>query len=204
MATSRSVSNGQPRDWETAGDTAIVTQELRVTTAADGKRHAQLSCTRFERQTPSAHAMLAQVGQVHLVKGGPTSSPANCEPKGLPGGASPIAISDTGNWQNCGLQTSFPLGSAWKTCRRIFRATRDVGPTSRLQIWFTETGTLYVADVRIVECRDEDAEFTDVVARLRQQEPLCPMASFELGEQRLVFHRERGRLGQPQPPAWPD
>jgi len=174
------VANGRPRDWETAGDTAIVTQELRVSTDSGGKRHAQLSCTRFERQTPSAHAMLAQVGHVHLVKGQTYEFSCQLRAEGIAGRSVSIAITDTGDWQNCGLQTSFPLGSAWKTCRRVFRATRDVGPTSRLQIWFNETGTLFVADVRLVECREEDAEFTDLV-EASDSRNLLPNASFELG-----------------------
>jgi hypothetical protein len=174
------VANGRPRDWETAGDTAIVTQELRVTTDSNGKRYAQLRCTRLERQTPSAHAMLAQVGKLQLAKGQTYEFSCRLRAEGIAGRSVSIAITDTGNWQNCGLQTSFPLGSAWETCRRVFRATREVGPTSRLQIWFNETGTLCVADVRLVECRDEDVEFTDVV-EASDSRNLLPNASFELG-----------------------
>ncbi len=49
------------------------------------------------------------------------------------------------------------------------------------RFWFTETGTLYVADVRILECGDEDAEFTDVVEGSNSRN-LVPNASFELGD----------------------
>lgn len=173
-------SNGQPRDWQTAGDAAVVTQELRVATAADGTRYAQLSCTRFERQTPAGHAMLAQVGRVQLVKGQTYEFSCKFRAEGIAGRSVSVAMSDTSAWQNCGLQTAFPLSGAWKTCRRIFRASRDVARTGRLQIWFNETGTLDVADVRIAECREENAEFTDIVAASGSRN-LVPNPSFELG-----------------------
>jgi hypothetical protein len=124
--------------------------------------------------------MLAQVGRVQLVKGHTYEFSCQFRSEGIAGRSVAVAISDTKIWENCGLQTSFPLTSAWKTFRRIFRATRDVGPSGRLQIWFTEVGTLYVADVRIAEHRDEDAEFTDVVDASDSRN-LVPNASFELG-----------------------
>ena len=62
----------------------------------------------------------------------------------------------------------------------MFRATRDIGPTGRLQIWFTEPGTMDVAEVRIVEAREQTIEFTDVVPRAHGKN-LIPNGSFELG-----------------------
>ena len=47
-------------------------------------------------------------------------------------------------------------------------------------MWFGETGTLYVADVRLIEHRDEDVEFTDLVEASGSRN-LVPNASFELG-----------------------
>ena len=93
--------------------------------------------------------MLTQVGRVRLVKGRNYEFSCQLRAEGISGRSVSVAISDTRTWQNCGLQTSFPLNSEWKACRRVFRATQDVGPDGRLQIWFTETGTLFVAEVRI-------------------------------------------------------
>ena len=174
------VSGGQPRDWETAGDEALVTQTLSVITNAGGRFCAQLNCARFERQTSSAHAMLAQVGRVGLAQGRTYEFSCQFRAEALAGRSVSVAINDTKTWQNCGLQTAFSLADDWRTCRRIFRATRDVGASGRLQIWFNETGTLYVADVRIVEHRDEEVEFTQVVGA-SEGKNLVPNASFELG-----------------------
>jgi hypothetical protein len=174
------VTGGRPRDWETAGDEALVTQTLRVITNAGGRVCAQLNCARFERQTASAHAMLAQVGRVALVEGCTYEFSCQFRAEGLAGRSVSVAINDTRIWQNCGLQTEFPLTDNWRTNRRIFRATRDVGPSGRLQFWFNETGTLYVADARIVEYRDEDVEFTQVV-EASEGKNLVPNASFGLG-----------------------
>jgi hypothetical protein len=173
-------ANGRPDGWQSPGDAAIVTQALEVITDASGKRCARLSCTRFERQTPAAHAMLAQVGRVHLVNGRTYEFSCQLRAEGIAGRSVSVAITDTSAWQNCGLQTAFPLTSSWQTCRRVFRATHDVGPSSRLQIWFGETGTLYVADVRLIEYRDEDVVFTNVVKDSNTRN-LVPNPSFELG-----------------------
>ncbi|MCY3019796.1 MAG: hypothetical protein NTW87_12305, partial [Planctomycetota bacterium] len=124
--------------------------------------------------------MLAQVGRVQLVKGRAYEVSCQFRAEGIAGRSVSVAVSDTKTWQNCGLETAFPLGRAWKTYRRVFRATRDVGPAGRLQIWFSETGTLDVADVRIVEHHDEDVEFTNVIEASTSRN-LVPNASFELG-----------------------
>ncbi len=173
-------AGGLPCDWETDGDAALVTQTLRVITDHSGRVCAQLNCVRFERQTPSAHAMLAQVGRVTLAKGRTYEFSCEFRAEGLVGRSVSVAMTDTGTWQNCGLQAAFPVADDWRSCRRTFRATRDVGPSGRLQLWFNETGALYVANVRIVEHPDEEAEFTQV-AEVSGGKNLVPNASFELG-----------------------
>ncbi len=172
-------TNGLPTGWQAAGDATVVSQTLRATDGG-GKRCAQLSCTRLERQTPAAHAMLAQVGLVRLVKGRTYEFTCQLRAEGIAGRSVSVAVSDTSTWENCGLQTSFPLTSAWRTHQHVFRATQDVGSAGRLQIWFAETGTLYVADVRITEHRNEEVEFTNLVG-VSDGKNLLPNASFELG-----------------------
>jgi hypothetical protein len=174
------IVNGAPEAWETAGDPAIVTQTLRVLRDTAGKRCAQLTCTRFERQTPSAHAMLAQVGRVHLIKGRTYQFSCQLREEGMAGRSVSVAMSDTKTWRNCGLERAFPLTPTWHTYRCVFQATRNVGPSGRLQIWFTEPGTLYVADVGITPYHEGEVEFTDVVPGSASRN-LVPNASFELG-----------------------
>jgi len=173
-------SNGRPDQWQAAGDSSVVTQSLSVGKDADGTSYGRLECTRCDRQAPASHAMLAQVGAVSLVKGKTYEFSCRARAEGLAGRTVSLAITDTKSWTNCGLESQLALDSAWKTHKRVFRATRDVGSTSRLQMWFNEPGTLCVADVRLVEVRTEDVRFTDVVADAGRKN-LIFNSSFEVG-----------------------
>jgi len=173
------VTDGKPDGWRAEGD-ASVTQTLSTAKDADGRPIARLVCTRYEHGSPSSHAMLAQVGGATLAKGKLYEFSCRLRAEGLRGGSVSVAISDTKGWSNCGLHADFGVGPEWKTCRRTFRATQDVGPTGRLQIWFTEPGTLEVADVRIAETTLVEAEFTDVVPTAGGKN-LVPNGSFEVG-----------------------
>ena len=77
--------------------------------AADGggKLCAQLNCSRFERQAPAAHAMLAQVGKVRLIKGQSYEFSCQLRADGIAGRSVSVAVTDTTTWQNCGLETAF-------------------------------------------------------------------------------------------------
>jgi len=53
--------NGLPDEWRTSGDSRLVEQSLTADTGRDGRRCAQLACTRFQPGNPAAHAMLCQM-----------------------------------------------------------------------------------------------------------------------------------------------
>ena len=92
-----------------------------------------------------------------------------------------VSMPETKVWQDSGLSAQFSLGSSWKTYSRIFRAKADVGPTGRLQLWFTEPGTLCVADVRIAQVAEQEVEFTDVVPPVAGGKNLVRNGSFAVG-----------------------
>ena len=173
------VSDSKPDEWQVSGD-QNVTQTLGVGRDAAGKPFAQLTCTRCEPKTPASHAMICQVGCVSLVKGRSYEFSCRARAEGLAGRTVSVALSDTKTWTNCGLYEPLPVGAAWKAYKRLFYATRDVGPTSRLQFWFNEPGTFELADVRIVECSLQEAEFTDLVPAAGGRN-LVFNGSFELG-----------------------
>ena len=176
------VTDGKPDQWRAEGDASVV-QVLSAAKDADGRPIARLVCTRYEHGTPSSHAMLAQVGGATLAKGKLYEFSCRMRAEGLRGGSVSVATSDTKGWSNCGLQTDLAVGPEWKTYRRTFRASQDVGPTGRLQIWFGEPGTLEVGDVRIAETVAIEAEFTDVVPTVMgtSGKNLVPNGSFEVG-----------------------
>ncbi|MCY2950686.1 MAG: hypothetical protein NTU53_01760 [Planctomycetota bacterium] len=173
-------TNGQPTHWQTAGDSNVVTQTLTLAKDPANQPYALLTCSRFAKQTPSAHAMLAQVGLVQLTKGRTYEFSCRARCANLTGRSVSIAITDTKVWANCGLQSQLPLSTSWQSCKRVFRATQSVGPSSRLQIWFNETGSLEIADVRLVEYADQETVFTDTVFKSFGKN-LIPNSSFEVG-----------------------
>ena len=173
------VAAGAPADWASAGD-SHVTQRLEAANDADGRPYARLACTRFDQRSPASHAMLAQIGKVSLVKGKLYEFSCRVRTEGLKSRSVKVAVSDTATWSNCGLNVSLPTGKTWRMHRRFFTATTTVGESTRLQFWFGETGTLDVADVRIIETRAEDVAFTDVVPPAGGRN-LVRNGSFEVG-----------------------
>lgn len=169
----------KPLHWATSGDSESVDQTLRIERDAEGKPHARLDCTRFEKAGPAAHAMLAQTDQVSLVKGKAYEFSCRMRQDHLEGRSVSVAIQDTKSWTNCGLSAQFSVSDVWRDYRRVFVATQDVSVSSRLQIWFAETGTLGVAGVRIAEFTAE-AEFTHTTPP-GESRNLIANASFELG-----------------------
>jgi len=170
----------KPEHWDVSGDAKTVTQTLAVERSADGTTYAKLACTRCDKNNPASHAMLAQVGGVKLTKGKLYEFSCRLRAEGLASRAVGIALQETKTWTPTGLYDQTSVGEAWKRHKRVFRATQDVGASGRLQIWFHEPGTLYVADVRIVECAQENVEFTDVVPA-GDGKNLVRNGSFELG-----------------------
>jgi len=172
------VEKGRPVHWATSGD-ATVTQKLEAV-VEDGKPCAKLVCTRCEGGGGASHAMLAQVGVVMLEQGKIYEFSCRMRAEGLRGGHVNVAISDMNGWAPCGLATDCTVDRSWRECQRVFRATRSVDHTSRLQIWFTEPGTLYVSDVRIAETQVQQYEFTNVVPAAGSKN-LVFNGSFEVG-----------------------
>jgi hypothetical protein len=173
-------TDGQPREWATSGSPAHVSQTLRVEHDDSGKPFARLVCTRCEGQGGDTHAMLAQNGMVALKRNQLYRFSCRLRATGLKSRTVGVAIQETQGWLPTGLFTEFTLSPAWQPYETLFRATRDVGPTGRLQIWFAEPGTLDVADVAIVEVTAERIVPTDTIAATEANN-LVPNGSFELG-----------------------
>jgi hypothetical protein len=172
------VRDGRPVRWQAAGN-AHVTQRLDAFSEG-GNPCAKLTCTRWEPGGGSSHAMLAQVGVVKLEKGKYYEFSCRARAEGILSRRVRVAIKDTSEWHECGLSTGLRLTSAWQVYRRTFQATSTVDGASRLQFWFTEPGTFYVDDVRLVETAVQRLEFTDVVPATASRN-LLGNGSFEVG-----------------------
>lgn len=156
------VANGRLEAWATSGDAATVTQDLAALQEPGVGAFARLACTRCQTRTPASHAMLTQ-SPVLLKKGRTYEFSAKVRARGIGAGAVGVAIRNTADWTDCGLMAEMPVSETWTTWRRVFEATQETGEQSRLQIWYTEAGTLDLADVRVSEHVAQKARFTDVV-----------------------------------------
>lgn len=175
----REMLGSHPVAWAAYGNAQHVDQTLDV--VREGATYAaRLNCRRIEGQGGDIHAMIAQTGYVQLIAGRLYELSCRAKEEGLSGHAVSVAITDTSDWENCGLQRDMSLSPQWKTFRFLFRATRDVHTSSRLQFWFTEPGTLYLANVTLREAPEQGVAFTDVVLPTRSRN-LVPNGAFTIG-----------------------
>jgi len=170
---------GGPAVWQTSGNARRVTQALSSDRGRDGNRCARLACTKFAGGTPDSHAMICQMG-VPVKQGSSYRLTLWARAEGLGGDTVQVALSDTSNWQNCGLQESFAPTPEWGKQEFIFRATRTCAASTRFQIWFNSTGTLWLDDVELVET-GRDLYRPGQIISAAGHANLVPNASFECG-----------------------
>lgn len=171
--------DGTPEAWNASGDGRMVEQELSTDAGRDGGRCAKLHCTRFEHKNAACHAMLCQM-DVPLEQGQGYRLTLWAKGKDIAADTVSIAISDTRQWSNCGLNGALVPTVKWRPYEFVFHATRDCPKGSRLQIWFTSTGTLWVDDVVLI-AGDRDLVRPGVVIAPGASANLVPNGGFECG-----------------------
>lgn len=174
------LKSNAPDHWTAAGD-STVQQLLLLDAGRDRQRCAKLVCTGFKGDSPSAHAMICQVGKVSVRRGQWYQLTCWARQEGIRGGAIEVALSNTGPWGNAGLADAFVAGSKWKRFEFRFRATDDLpAETSRLQFWFKSTGTLWLDDVTLAETESGQEWFPQIsTAGVKN---FVPNSSFECGQ----------------------
>jgi len=174
--------NGMADHWAFSGDANVKVTWAREAGPHGG--HAQkLTCTWLVGTGPATHAMLAQVNTFSLREG--HWYRLTLKAKGeIPSTAVSVAIRQMGPWEDCGLYRMFRVQPNWRAEQFVFRANRDISSNIRLQIWFTEVGTLWLDDVRLVELpgtpREAEMRYTEVVPA-SDAKNLVPNSSFECG-----------------------
>lgn len=171
--------NGVPDHWAASGAPDHVQQKLAIDRARDGKRCARLECTKFRAGPSYAHAMLCQMG-VPVRQGLSYRLSFWARSENLQADTVAVAISDTSNWSNCGLQDSFVPTSEWTRYEFVFRATRTCTDKTRFQIWFLSTGTLWMDDVELVEIGRDLYQPGQIITPFGRTN-LVPNGSFECG-----------------------
>ncbi len=169
-----------PAAWTVSG-AAHVKQLLSRDTGREGKGFAaKLVCTEFQNGTPSSHAMVCQVGVVSVQRGKWYRLSFWAKGEDIKGRILWAALMNTQPWQNAGLYEGAVLWPRWQRYEMIFQATEELAAErSRLQFWFSSTGTLWLDDVEFAQ--------VDMKAQRQPQLPaegrvnLVPNSSFECG-----------------------
>ncbi len=170
--------DGVPDGWTTSGDAGVV-QRLERVPDGDGFA-ARLTCTAFRHSGPASHAMLAQVGRVRLEAGRYYRFRCRVRGEGLVAQAVSVAIQDTAVWDTCGLSAMLPVAHEWVEHERVFRATRSVAETSRLQLWFAAVGTVWFADLAIEPSEPRPRRYLEALPPTDSNN-LIPNSGFEAG-----------------------
>ncbi|MCE5240808.1 endo-1,4-beta-xylanase [bacterium] len=112
---------------------------------AAGHFAQRLSCTRYE----SGHAMLCQTGVVKVEAD--HWYECRLRYRGEKLSTAYVGLHDTNGWKQLGLWQSFSPRQSWRDLKAKFRADHTCSQTTRFQIWFTTTGTLWVSDLALRE-----------------------------------------------------
>jgi hypothetical protein len=167
-----------PDYWSVAGNRAI-NQTLQLDIGPDGSRCARLDCTAFTGSGGDYHAMICQMGQVQVSKSRWYRLRFQAKAAGLKGGVA-VALINRRPWSNAGLDEVFVPDGRWKRYEFLFQAQADLPATaSRLQFWFTSTGTLWLDDVELIETNERPQWFPQVSSEGVKN--FLPNSSFECG-----------------------
>ncbi|MEI7732018.1 MAG: glycosyl hydrolase [Verrucomicrobiota bacterium] len=187
--------NGAPAAWAAAGS-PDVRQQLRTEAGRDGGRCTRLECSVMGQDSPSAHAMVCQVGQVGVRQGQWYRLTFWARGERIRNGTVSVALTCTSPWQNVGLDESLQVTPEWERFEFAFRAKESLpAKTSRLQFWFKSTGTLWLDDVELVETAEVRPQRFPQIATDHVKN-FVPNASFECGTANWgSWHREPGGWG---------
>ena len=170
---------GLPHGWSVSGNREVQ-QQLSLDTGRDGRRCAKLECSKFTAGGPAHHAMICQVGQVSVRQGQWYRLTFWAKGRQIKEGAVQVALSNMDGWENAGLAEAFSPHASWERFEFLFRAKASVpAASSRLQFWFTSSGTLWLDDVTLSEW-GEGQQWLPVVPA-EGVKNLVPNSSFECG-----------------------
>lgn len=170
---------GAPEAWEASGDPETVSQELASDVGREDGRSLRLTCTAFRQDNPASHAMACQVGTVAVEAGKGYRLVLWARQEGLDETPISVALVNTRGWRQLGLGSSLVAGEGWERHEFDFEATETCHETTRLQIWFLGTGTLWLDDVTLEQVDFASGPTLTWLAEGRRN--LLPNAGFEVG-----------------------
>ena len=171
--------SGAPRQWQTSGRGEIK-QVLSLDNGHNGGKAARLECAVFVGGTPDAHVMLCQLGTVSIRRGQWYRLRFWVKGAGVGKPMGSVAVSNTRPWGSSGVDGQFVTGVNWRQVEILCQGTDDVpAATSRLQFWFTGTGTMWFDDI-VLEPVEMVEKFHPAVS-VAGVKNVIPNGSFECG-----------------------
>lgn len=170
--------DGVPDGWRASGD-GRVKQTLSIDRDGEGRPCAKLACTAFTATGPASHVMLCQM-DIPIERGRYYRLAFRARGEGILGDIVQIGMRDTRKWGSLGLDEAFVPMTEWKRHEFVFQAPQDCPTGSRLQIWFSSTGTLWLADAELVKT-DRPQFGPGVRFEPGSSANLVPNGSFECG-----------------------
>ncbi|MDW8037436.1 MAG: endo-1,4-beta-xylanase [Thermoguttaceae bacterium] len=173
-------ADGLPDGWAPAGRRTIVQKLTQFTDPQRGKV-ARLQCSEFEPGFPDSHVMLAQYDQVAVQRGQWYQVRLWARAEDLETGAVSISLVNRRQWAPVGLEDSFCPTERWEQFTFFFQARENLAAQdSRLAIYFTGTGTLYVDDVEITPVKEFQPQRQPLLTGPSDRN-IIPNSSFECG-----------------------
>ncbi len=169
--------HGQPTAWQTSGR-ADIKQSLTLDRGRRRAHAAKLACTHFVGGTPDAHVMLCQLGVVGTQQGKWYRLTFWVRGENLSKPVGSVAVSNTRPWGSSGVSGQFVAGKNWRRVELYCQATATVpAETSRLQFWFSGTGTMWFDDI-VLQNVEMTQQFHPAIAT-KGLINLIPNSSFE-------------------------
>ena len=180
--------NGMPQHWqvnfqgqggnEVNGQTSLVQ-------GPEGNSALQIECTEFRSRDERAWVILKQDGTVKTRKGQKLYVSFWLKQENINGGLVNLSIMQLKPWGTV-YQTCIPVTPEWCKAELIIRPA-EACENTRFEIYFTETGTLYLSDILVAETTKQEVEVNPI--RLKMVRECKPPAeknvlwngSFEAG-----------------------
>ena len=170
---------GRPLHWQTSGRVDIL-QSLSLDAGRTVGSSARLECSQFVGGTPDAHVMMCQLGTVAIKRGQWYRLSFWVRGSELTKPTGSVTVSNTRPWGSSGVDGQFPAGKTWRQFEFFCQADNDVpAETSRLQFWFSGTGTMWFDDI-VLEPVEMSEKFHPAIAT-QDVKNLIPNSSFECG-----------------------
>ena len=124
--------------------------------------------------------MICQVGKVGMHRGQRYRLTFWAKAANLKAGGVEVSLVNTRDWAGSGLEGTFTPGPRWERFEFLFQCQHAVpAATSRLQVWFKSTGTLWLDDFALAETSDKPQWYPQIGTEGVTN--AIPNSSFECG-----------------------